>query len=291
MGPASPFLFGRGAPKSWPMISQDNPDEPALGDGPPEVEEDFAFEESSGVDLMTELEAPESVRRGVAVIKSHWKNAPNGARRLSHDRGGRRGALCRQGQERAQARRELHAARRPCEPHRADDRRHRRHGFHLGRDRDRRAAAGSQSHQAVEAALQRADARRQVVSLYSDRPGSRRAADHQASRRARPQGRLFRPIRQRLGGQSRAQRIAAGVSAALLRRLVLRKPHAAVFAVSNQALRRSVHRRDLDRRLRGAGRRGEGLFDRQEPARARAARRGNDAGGGAPGVRARGAAA
>ncbi len=60
------------------MISQDNPDEPALGDGPPEVEEDFAFEESSGVDLMTELEAPESVRRGVAVIKSHWKNAPNG---------------------------------------------------------------------------------------------------------------------------------------------------------------------------------------------------------------------
>ncbi len=60
------------------MISPDRPDDAPLQDDIPEDEEDFAPEESSGVDLMPELDAPESVKRGVALIKSHWKNAPNG---------------------------------------------------------------------------------------------------------------------------------------------------------------------------------------------------------------------
>ncbi len=60
------------------MISPDRPDDAPLQDDIPEDEEDFALEESSGVDLMPELDAPESVKRGVALIKSHWKNAPNG---------------------------------------------------------------------------------------------------------------------------------------------------------------------------------------------------------------------
>ncbi|MGA8172890.1 MAG: excinuclease ABC subunit UvrC [Methylocystis sp.] len=60
------------------MTSPERPDDAPPLDDLPEDEEDFALEESSGVDLMPELDAPESVRRGVAVIKSHWKNAPNG---------------------------------------------------------------------------------------------------------------------------------------------------------------------------------------------------------------------
>ena len=73
-------------------------------------------------------------------------------------------------------------------------------GFRLDPHRDRGAAARDQSHQADEAALQRADARRQDLSLYSaDRRPSRRRRSDQASRRAQPQGRLFRALRQRAG--------------------------------------------------------------------------------------------
>ena len=70
------------------------------------------------------------------------------------------------------------------------------------------------------------------------------AADHQASRRARPQGRLFRPLRQRLGGQPHPERAAARLSPALLLGQLLREPHAALPALSDQALLRALHRRD-----------------------------------------------
>ena len=52
------------------MISPDRPDDAPLRDDIPEDDEDFALEESSGVDSMPELDAPESVKRGVAVIKA-----------------------------------------------------------------------------------------------------------------------------------------------------------------------------------------------------------------------------
>ncbi|QGM47735.1 excinuclease ABC subunit UvrC [Methylocystis heyeri] len=57
-----------------PARSADAPPEDKF----PEDEEDFALEESSGVDLSDEAETPESVKRGIAVIRSYWKNAPNG---------------------------------------------------------------------------------------------------------------------------------------------------------------------------------------------------------------------
>ena len=69
------------------------------------------------------------------------------------------------------------------------------HRIRLHRHRDRSAAARSQPDQATAAALQRADARRQVVPLYPDHQRPSRAADPQASRRAQPAGRLFRPVR------------------------------------------------------------------------------------------------
>ena len=53
------------------------PDDAPLQEEFLEEEEDFALEESSGADL-SEMDAPESVKRGVAVIKSYWKNAPSG---------------------------------------------------------------------------------------------------------------------------------------------------------------------------------------------------------------------
>ncbi len=50
-------------------------------DAPPEdddvLEDEETLEESSGVDLAEDENTPESVKRGVAVIKRHWKNAPN----------------------------------------------------------------------------------------------------------------------------------------------------------------------------------------------------------------------
>ena len=107
-------------------------------------------------------------------------------------------------------------AARPFAPHRPDDRADRLHGVRLDRDRDRGAAARGQLHQADAAALQRADARRQVVSLHPGHARSRGPADHQASRRPQPEGRLFRPLRQRVGGQPHAERPAARLPAALL---------------------------------------------------------------------------
>ncbi len=59
------------------MISPDRPDDAPLQDELSE-EEEFALEESSGVNFSQEPEAPESVKRGVAVVRSYWKNAPNG---------------------------------------------------------------------------------------------------------------------------------------------------------------------------------------------------------------------
>ena len=82
------------------------------------------------------------------------------------------------------------------------------------------------------------------------------AADPQASRRAQPQGRLFRPIR--LGRRRRPhhQHAAARLSAALLHRRLFREPHAAVPALPDQALLRALHRRNRARRIWRAGRRG-----------------------------------
>ena len=57
-------------------------------------------------------------------------------------------------------------------------------GIRHHRDRDRSAAARSQPDQAAAPALQRAAARRQVVSLYPDHLGPLGAADPEASRRA-----------------------------------------------------------------------------------------------------------
>ena len=98
------------------------------------------------------------------------------ARRLSDVRRGRRGALCRQGAQHQEAHRELYAPRPADGPHRADDRADRLDGFRLDRDRGRGAAARGQFHQADEAALQCAAARRQELSLYSDHRRSCRAA-------------------------------------------------------------------------------------------------------------------
>ena len=185
---------------------------------------------------------------GRAVIARHAKHAPSspGVYRMI-DAQGRR-ALRRQGEEHQEAGHRLYAADRLRPPHRAHDRGDRGDGVRLDRDRDRGAAARSQPDQAAAAALQRAAARRQVVSLYPDHRATMGAADPQASRRAHRDGRLLRAVRLGLGGQPHHQRAAARVPAALLLGCVLREPHAAVPAVPDQALLGALHGRDRFRR-------------------------------------------
>ena len=123
--------------------------------------------------------------------------------------------------------------------------------------RDRSAAARSQSHQALAAALQRGVARRQVVSLHPDHRRSLGAANPQASRRAHAAGPLLRAVRLGLGGQPHHQCAAARLPVALLQRCLFREPHPAVPAVSDQALLGAVHRRDRLSRICRTGARSQ----------------------------------
>ena len=160
-------------------------------------------------------------------------------------------------------------------------------GDRLDHDRDRGAAARGQSDQAAAAALQRAAARRQIVSLYPDHRRSLGAADTQASRRADAARALFRPVRVGRRGGAHHHGAAARVPGALLHRFVLRKPDAAVPAVSDPALLRAVHRRDRFPRLYRTGARGDGVFVRPQPRGEAATRRRNGEGLGRAGVRER----
>ena len=108
------------------------------------------------------------------------------ARRLSHDRCQGRRALCRQGEEHPQTDHRLYPSHRLRFSHRAHDRRDRRARIRLDGDRDRSPPAGSQSDQTAAASLQRAAARRQIISLYPHHRRSLGAADSQAPRRAHP---------------------------------------------------------------------------------------------------------
>ncbi len=197
---------------------------------------------------------------------------PGRSRRLSDDRRRRRSTLRRQGEERAQTRCKLSARRRPYEPHRADDFADRRDGIRIDRNRDRSAAAGDELHQTDEAALQCVDARRQIVSVYFPRRRSRRPADCQTSRRARSQGRLFRTVRQRLGGEPYAQRAGARLSAAFLHGQLFRKPHTPLPALPNQTLLGAMHGRDRRGRLCKARQGSARLSLRQEPGGTRSSR-------------------
>ncbi len=80
--------------------------------------------------------------------------------------------------------------------------------------------------------------------LYSDHVRPLGAANPQASRRAHAAGPLLWTVRLGLGGQPHGQCAAARVSAALMQRSVLREPHAAVPALSDQALLGAVHQGD-----------------------------------------------
>src|SRR5712671_5275914 len=85
-------------------------------------------------------------------------------------------------------------------PQPAHDRGDRERRDRLDLDRDRGAAARSQFHQAASPALQRAAARRQVVSLYPDHRRPLGAANPQAPRRADKAWPLFRTVRVRRRG-------------------------------------------------------------------------------------------
>ena len=122
----------------------------------------------------------------------HRKRGAAGAdlsRRLPHAQCRQRRAVCRQGEKRPQAALLLRPRQRTAAgAHPAHDRRDRDGRDRLHHHRDRSAAAGSQSDQAAAAALQRATARRQVVSLHPDHPATigRRRSSSIAARNPGP---------------------------------------------------------------------------------------------------------
>ncbi len=144
----------------------DAPDLPETLDPTEDREEDFADEAEAAAPAELAEDTPRASSAASSVIKSPLEARADRPGRLSHDRRRRRGALRRQGQMSASASRATCAP--PAIPtaSRAWSRLTAVDGVRLDRDRDRSAAARDQSHQADEAALQRADARRQVVSLY-----------------------------------------------------------------------------------------------------------------------------
>ena len=87
------------------------------------------------------------------------------------------------------------------------------------------AAAGIQPYQEVEAPLQRGAARRQELCGDPAPPRPPGAAGPQAPGSAHDQGRLFRAIRQHLGGEQDGEHPAEGLPAALLFGQRLRQSH------------------------------------------------------------------
>ena len=228
---------------------------------PKDIDPASDLREEDEEQALPELEAAEqpagTLAAGRAAIARAVKHAPSqpGVYRMIDAQG--RGALRRQGEEHQETGHRLYAADRARQPHRAHDLRHGDDGIRHHQDRDRSAAARSQSDQAAAPALQRAAARRQVVPLHPDHVRPLGAADPQASRRAHAGRALLRAVRQCRRGQPHHQRAAARVPAALLLGFVFRGAHAAVPALSDQALLGALHAGDRFRRLWRTGARGQ----------------------------------
>ena len=151
-------------------------------------------------------------------------------------------------------------------PHRAHDRRHGDDRVRLHQDRDRGAAARGQPDQAPAPALQRAAARRQVVSLYPDHRRPLGAADPQASRRAHAARALLRAVRLGRRGQPHHHRAAARVPVALVLRRLLREPHAGLACSTRSSAARAPCTGEIDfRRLYRTGARGRRVSFRPQP--------------------------
>ena len=158
------------------------------------------------------------------------------AGRLPHDRCGGRRNLRGQGTQPEGPRHQLCTGRQSLQSHHAHDCQHGRHGVRQRPHRGGSAAAGSQSDQALSSPLQRAAARRQVVSLHPPCKRPSGTADPQASRGAQPQRRVFRAVRIRRRRQSHHQHAGARLPAAVVLGCRIRKPHAAVPALPDQAM-------------------------------------------------------
>jgi hypothetical protein len=106
---------------------------------------------------------------------------------------------------------------RPFQPHHAHDRPDGGDGVRHHAHRDRSAAAGSQPDQAAAPALQRAAARRQVVSLHPDGRRSRGARIFKHRGRATRKGDYFGPFASPARSTARSTRCRRRSSAHLLR--------------------------------------------------------------------------
>ena len=166
---------------------------------------------------------PGSLARGAEAVRAFWKHAPDGSGRLSHDRA--EGEVLYVGKARSIKKRIAAYTAPERQPNRiarmvaqtALD------GLRLDRDRGRGAAARSQSHQAAQAALQRAAARRQELPLHPHQPATiRRRSSPSIAARATIKGDYFGPFASAGAVHPHAERAAARLSPAHLLGQLLR---------------------------------------------------------------------
>jgi hypothetical protein len=192
---------------------------------------------------------------GHEVIRKLPPSARQRAGGLPHARCAEPSALCRQGAGAEKAGVVLCQAHRTQPAHRPDDPGNRVDDVPDDADGNRGAAARTEPDQAAQAEVQRASARRQKLPQHPGQPRAPVSADQETSRREEGEGRVFRSLRERGRGEPDAQPVAEGVPAAQLLRRDLRQPDAALPAVPDQALFRSLRRPYQRRGVRGLRRR------------------------------------
>ena len=158
------------------------------------------------------------------------------ARRVPHAGRGREGALRRQGAPAQKSGPELFPRPRAHQQDAGHARAHvadRGDGHGLG---DRGAAARGEPDQAAPAALQRAAARRQELSLHPARHGARVPPDFVLPRATQRTKQVLRALSEQRRHPRNAAAAAEAVSRAPVRRHVLREPVAPVPAIPDRAL-------------------------------------------------------
>ena len=177
------------------------------------------------------------------------EDSAGAARGLPDARFARRRALCRQGAGAEEPGHSIYPGRAAAEALAADDLANALDADRHDPQRGGGAAARGAADQALPAALQRAFARRQKLSVHPAARGPRFSPRPAPPRRAADQGAILRAFRERRIGAQHAQFSAEIVPPPELLRQFLPEPHAALPALSNPPLLGALRRADRRGRL------------------------------------------